>query len=506
MNAYDNIPYQSFAISITAPAYLEMQARLRGGVPASFKTADVLEIGCGDGGNLLPLAYYHPDSHFLGIDFSATHIEQALKAKKQLGLNNIEFLLMDISQYQSQKKFDYIIAHGVFSWVSAAVRGSILQLVKTNLSAKGVFYVSYNCTPGWSIRGLVRQQLLTAEQQHSRSQDVASGVKLCNELSVLIKGDGSPYAVLLQQELERVAKFNPSYIAHEYLSENNQDFVFSTVATQAMEYALDYVGDANDFRPEGLVDYALYKQLNKTYPPVQREDIIDLICYRQMRASIFCQHDKLFKRVDDFFDIESFSLVGRFNFDPHWQSNLYGEMEFTNDAGLEFSITNPLVKIALVMISQAWPNGQRFNHFSSKNIEEFVTLDITSIDRLISNNRDELHQALRHLHWHGLLELALNKDITPSLITEYPKLNRLSAFELKHKSAITSCNHKIIWLSPLQRSILQLLDGKITQQQIAPLLLAQQTNTDESQNNLEQFIENTLQLIATWGLFAKSLV
>ena len=96
----------------------------------------------------------------------------------------------------------------------------------------------------------------------------------------------------------------------------------------------------------------------------------------------------------------------------------------------------------------------------------------------------------------------LNNSIAPSSIPEYPLLNSLSAFEIKHKSAITSSNHKIIWLSPLQRSILQLLDGKITKQEIATLLLAQKINTDETTNNLEQVIENTLQLLATWDLFA----
>jgi SAM-dependent methyltransferase len=503
MNAYDNIPYQSFAISITAPAYLEMQARLRGLIPPSFKTADVLEIGCGDGGNLLPLAYYNPEARFLGIDASSRHIDQALKAKSQLGLNNIEFLLMDICHYQTPKKFDYIIVHGVFSWVPEAVRKSILQLVKTNLSTKGLFYVSYNCTPGWSIRGLVRQQLLNADQQRCGSQDVASGLKLCNELSALIKGNDSPYAVLLQQELERVAKFNPSYVAHEYLSETNQDFIFSAVATQTMEYDLDYVGDANDFRPEGLVDYALYEQLNKSYPALQREDLVDLICFRQMRASIFCKKQKSFERVDDTFEISSFTLVGRFDFDPHWQSDLYGEMTFKNDAGVEFTITNPLLKIALVMISQAWPNGHLLSSFSRKNIASSLTLDIDLSDDLINANSQELEETIRLLHWHGLLELALNNRIAPSVIPEYPMLNGLSAFEIKHKSAITSCNHKIIWLTPLQHSILQLLDGKISKQEIAPLLLAQQINTDEAQNNLQQFIHNTLQLIATWDLFAR---
>ena len=266
MSAYNNLPYQSFAISITAPAFLEMQARLRGLIPPPFKTADVLEIACGDGGNLIPLAYNNPGSEFLGIDISSTHIEQALKAKKELGLKNIEFLLMDISQYQTPKKFDYIIAHGVFSWVPDTVRKSILQLVKTNLSPTGLFYVSYNCTPGWSIRGLVRQQLHNADQLRSGTQDVENGIKLCNEISALISRDNSPYATLLQQELERVSKFNPSYVAHEYLSENNQDFLFSTVASQATEYELDYVGDANDFRPEGLIDHSLYKQLNKIKP------------------------------------------------------------------------------------------------------------------------------------------------------------------------------------------------------------------------------------------------
>lgn len=64
---------------------------------------------------------------------------------------------MDIDD--SLGRFDYILTHGVYSWVPPAVQEKILRLCASNLTEHGVAYVSYNVNPGWSMRGMLRDMM-----------------------------------------------------------------------------------------------------------------------------------------------------------------------------------------------------------------------------------------------------------------------------------------------------------------------------------------------------------
>ena len=136
-----------------------MVARLAGFATPELSAARVLEIGCGDGGNLLPLAYYHPAWSFVGVDPSGEAIRAAQEGKDILGLTNITFVQCDAEGAVREGPFDFVICHGVYSWVDPEERDSVLALAKDSLSPEGLFYLSYNTQPGWRARGLVRDRL-----------------------------------------------------------------------------------------------------------------------------------------------------------------------------------------------------------------------------------------------------------------------------------------------------------------------------------------------------------
>ncbi|MFU8839051.1 MAG: class I SAM-dependent methyltransferase, partial [Thiohalomonadaceae bacterium] len=128
MDSYDDIPYQSHAIPETHPQALAALARLSGIESANPQQCRVLELACASGGNLIPMAWQLPGSQFVGIDLSAMQIHEGQQRIAQTGLTNIQLQTGDILDYQPEGFFDYIIAHGVYSWVPEAVRKAILQL------------------------------------------------------------------------------------------------------------------------------------------------------------------------------------------------------------------------------------------------------------------------------------------------------------------------------------------------------------------------------------------
>jgi SAM-dependent methyltransferase len=142
---YDDVPYTSYPYVRTSPDRLCTLARFFG-VPAPAPSrARVLELGCASGGNLLPMADALPEAQFVGIDLSARQIEDGRALAQEAGLENIELRhasILDVDA--SWGSFDYVICHGVYSWVPPDVQRHILAIGRDCLSEGGVAYISYN--------------------------------------------------------------------------------------------------------------------------------------------------------------------------------------------------------------------------------------------------------------------------------------------------------------------------------------------------------------------------
>ena len=132
-------------------------AILAGLHPAPVENCRVLELGAASGGNLIPMAYALPKSQFWGIDISRVHIDQGLLKIKDLGLANLRLEQMDILDFPADAgTFDYIIAHGIFSWVPPQVREKLLEIYRAHLAPEGVGFISYNTYPGWHRINIAR--------------------------------------------------------------------------------------------------------------------------------------------------------------------------------------------------------------------------------------------------------------------------------------------------------------------------------------------------------------
>src|SRR5664279_2121038 len=147
---YDATPYTSYAFPESAPGQLAAIAHLFGLDAPELATARVLEIGCAAGGNVLPFAVAHPGAHVVGIDLSQVQIDQGRSFVEALGLGNLQLLAGDIAQMElgALGQFDFIICHGVYSWVPAHVQQAVLSAFHRLLAPNGVAYLSYNVYPG----------------------------------------------------------------------------------------------------------------------------------------------------------------------------------------------------------------------------------------------------------------------------------------------------------------------------------------------------------------------
>ena len=247
MTTYNSLPYPTKLKPESDPAVLGAYARSFGVAAPDPSSSRALEIGCASGGNIISLAARHPGGQFTGIDLSDLQIQEGQQQIKKLGLKNITLDCGDVSQTHYAGPFDYIICHGVFSWVPEQVQEAILDLVTHTLSPNGVLFLSYNVLPGWRQKGVIRDVLqfgARSENHASLDQQVAAGLQFLTILAKTRRKDSSDvYGSYLNEAVIRLEKSDPSYIFHEYLESNNQAFLFSQLAEQLSKKGLSFFSE-----------------------------------------------------------------------------------------------------------------------------------------------------------------------------------------------------------------------------------------------------------------------
>src|SRR3954462_531886 len=226
-SSYDAVPYSVGAFPQTRPDRLATLATLFGIAPAAPARCRVLELGCAAGGNIIPMALADPGSKFVGIDLSARQIADAQATARQLNLSNIDLRAMSITDVGDDfGTFDYILCHGVYSWVPPEVQEKILAICATHLAPNGVAYVSYNCYPGWHARGAIREMLW---YHTARFEDPVVRVRAARGLLAFLvrfAPNDRGYGNLVRQELALLLATPDTYLLHEHLEEYNEPLYF----------------------------------------------------------------------------------------------------------------------------------------------------------------------------------------------------------------------------------------------------------------------------------------
>jgi SAM-dependent methyltransferase/methyltransferase-like protein len=290
-NNYDAVPYESLSFAQSHPARMSGMAKLFGLAAPPLATARVLELGCTYGGNLLPLALRYPDAQFAGVDFSQVQIERANRSKGELGATNATFRQADIREVAKESaQYDYIIAHGVYSWVPADVQDALLELIGRQLAPEGVAYVSYNVYPGWKMREVVREMMLFHVAPLKDPKDkLAQARAILQFASKLHANNPGAFGRLLAEEAEVLARQSDFYIFHEHLEPENRPCYFHEFVAAAGRHGLAYLGEwaLADMLPERYgADLANTARRISGGNMLACEQYVDLLTNRAFRQTL----------------------------------------------------------------------------------------------------------------------------------------------------------------------------------------------------------------------------
>ena len=429
-NSYHQVPYLTLPMSQTHPDRLASVATMFGMVPAPVTACRVLEIGCGNGGNLIPMAHFLPGSHFAGVDLAAEAVAEGRGWVDELGLRNLDLIAMDLCEIgPALGEFDYIVAHGLYSWVPAEIRDRLLAVCRERLTPQGVACISYNALPGRHVRMMLREMML----YHTRdSTDPSERVQRARDL-LRMTGEANlcsrAWQPMIEEEIASMLGGNPGWFFHDDLAPVNDSFYIRDFAAHAARHSLQYLGDA-----EAHLMFDIKNALAWLGDDViEREQYLDFLCFRRFRQTLLCRAETRLERP------AGPERMDRFLFSsPARQSDAQIE-------GLHsVSITEappPVARVAAAM-GEAYPLPVGF-------------------DQLLEHSADR--ETLR-----GILFTLISSGFADFHVTGFasgrssgarPRASRLARWESARTGVVTYSNHSVLKLDPTVRALMELLDG-----------------------------------------------
>jgi SAM-dependent methyltransferase len=466
--SYDRIPYDSQPFADARPTYLHALGVLHGLNPAMPSRCRVLELGCASGGHIIPLAWYHPQSEFVGIDLSDGQIHVGRELVRQVGLSNCVLHAGDLSRFQpGEGGYDYVIAHGLYSWAPASTRVALLALCRSTLRPGGIAYISYNTLPGWHMRGITRDLL----GWHLRGVDspeerLARAGALIDHLAGAASPD-SPSSYL-ETEVARIRSRPSSYLAHEYLEPDNKAFLFSEFLADAEGAGLRYLCNADLATGFPELYGGLGEAMNQlTDDPAELEQYLDFVTGRSFRQSLLCRDDE-HATLFDHHRIEQLSLVSDVRPPPKLDLRRMKAQSFRALDGTEIEVSHPVCKALLGHLYQVYPRAVSYRELidtAARQVRE-------SGDARYADDLDVASGELFGLIVTQHIEpVAEDPEWAPGGV-ERPRASRLSFFQAALGwSHVATATHRSLSLDPFARTLLGLLDGSRGRNDLDELML-----------------------------------
>lgn len=439
-------------------------AYLMGLEPPRLYGARILELGCATGNNLLPMAEGYPDARFIGIDYSVKQIDTGRARVAASGLKNLELIQRSIGDItDADGKFDYIVAHGVYSWIPKDMQEALLRVCSRNLSDNGVAYISYNTLPGWSLAGLVRDIMQFHTHNMAEADKIPHARAILEFFSKYSPAD-TPYGQLLRDTSSRLSKFQDYYLAHEYLEVDNEAIHFHEFVDRIRKHDLEYLSEVdigstlpNFLEPDVL---SVIGKLAKDY--IEYEQYLDFLRARTFRQSLVVHAKAPINRqvaaeriatLHVFPTFTSLIPLNKILADEHW-------VRFSTFSGQHVESKDPMFKSVVRFIAEALPR--------TLSVEEVIAgVPRIETPMSVADLRGAILMRIFEAFSGGIVRLAMDPPLVEyDLIDERPKASAAARAEATFGKVVTVKGHQGSTLDHMHLKILTMLDGTRTKKDL----------------------------------------
>jgi methyltransferase-like protein/SAM-dependent methyltransferase len=468
LTSYEQVPYESAPVPGAHPDNLAAVAAFFGLNPPPVENCRVLELGCATGGNLISIADSIPGARCVGIDLSPKQIATGREIVDAAGLRNIELRagsILDITPDWGQ--FDYIICHGVWSWVPPAVQDRILQVCADNLAPHGVAYLSYNVYPGWHIAGMVRDMVNFHGRRYPEPQArIAEVRRFLDFLTKLVECDpeNTLYYHLLARQVEDLRESGDSYLFHEYLEEFNQPVYFHQFAARAAAAGLQFLSEASLGMMAGTLPGEVKQSLHDwSEDIVAYEQYLDFVRNRRFRRSLLCHASETINRTP------GPEVMQRFRFTTQAEPasatpdpTPNAAEQFRASKGKSWTTNNPWLRSAVRIVASVAPRSIPFALLANSLAG--------ALPAGVGADEQRLAQALLQGVLSGLFEAHLFEPEMAAEISDRPTASPLARVFADKCRRTISRRHRMFDVTGLSKELILALDGSRDRRALVEML------------------------------------
>lgn len=473
MDENDSAVYEGHAHTSVYPSYFATVAHFMGHDPAPIPNARFLELGCSTGANLIPLAVDNPGARCVGLDLAKESIARGNRIIESLGLSNIELQAKDLTKIDgSLGEFDFIVAHGLYSWVPPEVQDMIWRICSENLSPNGVAYISYNVFPGWHFKLCTRDMLrFMSRNEKDPAGKIQQSRKFMEFMEKISVGYQNHFGTYVREAANYVKKVEDYHLLGEYLGPYNSPVYFHQFMEEAESRGLGYIWDSNinrsfidNFPPE--VSSALQAMSSDL---IGLEQAIDFMQNREMRRSLLCRAENTPDRQIDPSRLKSYYMLSFLApvdgaIDPLQNTT----MHLRDPAGLDISIDNPLTKAALLEMPESWPVALSFPEILERAIARIGWAgEQAPQSKDIAWWEDSLANDLARLYLAGCLKCRRDPVNVVGMVSERPVASPFARAQASQQNRVANQHHRSTALDAMERQILGLMDGTRTLAELA---------------------------------------
>jgi methyltransferase-like protein len=405
-----------------------------------------------------------PKCEFVGVDAAGTAIARGRAMAEEIGLKNLTLRHLDLMEMAPDYgQFDYIIAHGVYSWVSDPVRKQVLAICKGSLAPQGVAYVSYNTFPGCHNRLMLREMMQFHNRDiHEPQQKMQQAFNLLKVLAHALEKSEEPYTKFLRDDLERLSKRSLEAMYHDELADVFAPFYFHEFMDQAQQHDLQFLGEAEffDMVPRGLSPDAVKVLGRLSNEIVLREQYLDFMRGRHFRKTLLCHPDVALNRSVKHDCVRSYYVTSMTNPELPAPNPEPGATEiFRSSANATLTTSDPLARALLWHVVDKNPERILFSRLAAE-VEARARQQYGFAPQPDQDIAADISEFVWSMYCAGLLDLHVHVPPYVTGVTDKPLASPLARWQARRTNVIATLHHRTLQLGiSVHQGILALLDG-----------------------------------------------
>ncbi len=429
-------------------------AALHGVAAAAVRNCRVLEIGCGEGANLIPMAYALPAAELTGFDLAGAPVARGQQRIRELGLGNVRLFQGDVLEVGKEaergglSEYDFILAHGLYAWVPPRVQERLLAICGEHLAPNGIAFISYNALPGSHMRNMVREVMAWCGRNgETPAEKVRSGLDLLAML-VASRPENDPYRQLIQEQLTKLCRRSFESIYHDELSPVYAPVLVGTFVEHARRHGLEYLSEAvlpipSDpcFRPE------LTEKLSGLAGDdvVAVEQMLDFARMRMFRETLLVRSEQ---RVQREIVVESLHRMQFASQATAAERDGSGTQVYTLAGGLRVGSDDAPAIAVMERLIAAWP----------RTLGYAAVRDVLAAAGVAAEARAD--RLLQQMAVARMIDLHLWEPPVAGAVSERPRATAACRQESRLHTHLANLWHGTVQVDdPMVRALLQLLDG-----------------------------------------------